>query len=361
MLRWKHEFSNTSQLDCQFYYSKQEIKESRDTFIETDEYEIAAQHTFSLGSINQIIWGGNYRTTEADTMPFNSGSDDDTLVGLFAQDEITILDTLRLVAGLKYEHSTFTGSDYSPRGSLLYSPHPDHHLRFSVSRAHTLPSFLENSLNIKFSPSLGFLSLLLPKGNKHLDTEKITAYELGYRTTLFNRAGLNVELYYNDLKDAILVTPVRKGLPFPLIFDNGFDAISKGVEVSVDLPLTSWWKLSANYTFQEVKKRDEHTDMYGIPKHKFNIWSSFTFRNGFSLDLMAYYVDDTKWDGLIEDVKIDDYLRFDVRIAQKLYNDRLELAFVGQNLTDKLHPESADGAGTYEVERLLYGQITYKY
>ena len=52
-------------------------------------------------------------------------------------------------------------------------------------------------------------------------------------------------------------------------------------------------------------------------------------------------------------------VRFDIRLAQKLFNDKLELAFVGQNLTDKLHPETSDATGTYEVERLLYGQMTF--
>jgi len=117
----------------------------------------------------------------------------------------------------------------------------------------------------------------------------------------------------------------------------------------------------ANYTFQEMENKRENKDILGTPKHKFNIWSSFTFNNGFSLDLMAHYVDDTKWSGLTEDVKIDDYVRLDIRIAQKLFNDRVELSFTGQNVTDKLHPETSDVTGTYEIERLLYGQITFHF
>ena len=76
---------------------------------------------------------------------------------------------------------------------------------------------------------------------------------------------------------------------------------------------------------------------------------------------MAMYVDKTKWTGLMEYLKVDDYVRLDMRIAQNFFHDKLEIAFVGQNLSDKLHPEISDGIGSYEVERLLYGQITYKY
>ena len=56
---------------------------------------------------------------------------------------------------------------------------------------------------------------------------------------------------------------------------------------------------------------------------------------------------------------MDDYIRVDVRVSQKLFNDRVELSLVGQNLTDKFHEETADAVGTYKVERLLYGQFTY--
>jgi outer membrane receptor protein involved in Fe transport len=125
--------------------------------------------------------------------------------------------------------------------------------------------------------------------------------------------------------------------------------------------LTPWWSVTANYTFQEVEYTRINQNAPGTPKHKFNLGSRFTFRNGFSLDLKAHYVDDTKWSGLTEDIKIDEYVRFDLRIAQKFFNDKLELSFVGQNLTDKLHPETSDGVATYEVEQLFYGQITFKY
>ena len=64
---------------------------------------------------------------------------------------------------------------------------------------------------------------------------------------------------------------------------------------------------------------------------------------------------------MIKDVKVDDYVRLDIRIAQKLFNDKMEISVTGQNLTDKLHPEYFDGVATYEVERLIYGQLTVNF
>jgi iron complex outermembrane receptor protein len=292
-----------------------------------------------------------------------SGTEHDDLIGFFFQNELKIFDTLRLVAGLKYEKNSFTGGDWSPRGCILYSPWSNHHFRFSVSRAYRTPGFFEDSAHVaKTLPSpLPPFPIALVVGNEHLDPEEMTALELGYRTTLFKKLGFNAEFYYNELDDVSDIIITRNRLPLLVYWDNAFNAIAKGVEVAIDLPVTPWWTLKANYTFQEVENKRDNKDLQGTPKHKFTIGSRFTFTNGFSLDVQAHYVDDTRWGGLTGDTTIDDYVRLDIRVSQKLFNDKLELSVTGQNLTDKLHPEFSDGTGTYEVERLIYGQLTINF
>jgi outer membrane cobalamin receptor len=198
-------------------------------------------------------------------------------------------------------------------------------------------------------------------GNERLDPEKMTAFELGYRTTLFKKIVLNVEFYYNELDKYIDIEMVKHTWPFRARWENVANIIAKGIEVSADYPVTSWWTLKANYTFQEIEHKRANKDLPGVPKHKFNICSSFTFKNGFSLDMKAHFVDETEWNELPGEVKIDDYLRFDMRISQKLFSDMVEISLVGQNLTDKLHPETSDVIGSYESERLIYAQVMLKF
>jgi outer membrane receptor protein involved in Fe transport len=196
-------------------------------------------------------------------------------------------------------------------------------------------------------------------GNDDIDPENMTAFELGYRTTLFNKIGLNVEFYYNEIDKVIENVVIRKQWPFLISWDNSFDAIAKGIEVELNLPVTPWWTVKANYTFEETENKRANKDISGTPKHKFNLASSFTFKNGFTLDARAHFVDETKWSGLTDSTKVDDYLRLDIRISKKLFNDKVELSLVGQNLTDSLHPETSDGTTTYETDQLIYGQITF--
>ena len=361
MLRFEHKFSETSQFHFQLYRDYFEIHtDSSEVIIENGKYDVEAQHSFLLGKKNQIVWGMNYRGIEIDSNYLSPEDKDDDIIGFFVQDELKILDNLSFIAGIKYERNSYTGGDWSPRGCILYSPWHNHHFRFSVSRSYTLPTIVEDSLDLVKTLSSPFppIPLLHAVGNDHLDPEEMTSFELGYRTTLFKKVGLNVELYYNEIDGIIDQELVMFTLPLLVSWENEFDAINKGIEVSVDLPVTLWWTLKANYTFQEAENKNDDEDIFGVPKHKFNLWSSFTFKNGFSLDAIAHFVDDTKWDGYN---KVDDYVRLDIRLSQKLFNDMVELSFVGQNLTDKLHPETSAELGGYEVERLIYGQVTLRF
>ena len=361
MLRWGYDFSDTSQLQIQGYRDYYQVHSSdKSVDITEEKYDLELQHFFTLGERHNLVWGANYRNTEADSAYLSPTKDTDDLYGFFLQDEMKLLDNLSFIAGIKYENNSFTGGDWSPRGSILYSPWENQHFRFSISRALRTPSFVENSFNVTqpLPSPLPPIPLLFVVGNEDLDPEEMTAFELGYRTTLFNKVGLNIEFYYNDLDDVIENTIIKSTWPLLISWSNDNHVIAKGIEIAADFPVTPWWTVTANYTFQEVEYKRINQDVPGAPKHKVNLWSSFTFKNGFTFDMIAHYVDDTKWSGLTGDVKIDDYVRFDIRLAQKLFNDKLEFAFVGQNLTDKLHPETSDATGTYEIERLLYGQIT---
>jgi iron complex outermembrane receptor protein len=364
ILKWEQQISDTSQFHLNLYHDNTRFNsDDKQLSIEGGNTEVEVQHAFALGTRNKMVWGGNYRNTIAKSSLTRSRTDHDDLIGFFLQDEFTLSDRVTLVAGVKYERNSFSGSDWSPRGCILYSPWDNHHFRLAVSRAFRTPGFFEeNSRFVKTLPSpLPPLPIALILGNEHLDPEEMTAYELGYRTTLLNRLGLNLELYYNDLNDIIDLVTLRQSVPYVLAYDNAYNAISKGIEVSLDLPVAPWWTLTANYTFQEVENKRANTDVGGTPKHKFNLGSRFTFNNGFNLDIRVHYVDDTSWEGLIEDVKVDDYVRLDIRIAQKLFKDTVEVSVTGQNLTDKLHPEYFDGVASYEVERLIYGQLTINF
>ncbi|MCP4715612.1 MAG: TonB-dependent receptor [Deltaproteobacteria bacterium] len=368
MLRWEHRHSQTSNFHLQLYHSNFEANSTLKFFeTECDTNEIELQHSFAAGDHHLILWGGNYRSSEARSSYLDAYNDHDDLVGFFVQDEIRVLDSLTVVGGVKFENNSFTGSDWSPRLSVLYTPAFDHQLRLTWSQAYRTPSFIENGMlmNSTFPPPLQQIPLATINGNRHLSTEKNTAWELGYRTTLFHKIKLNVELYYNNLKNLIEYHTNTSRLPADIQFRNNYNAVSMGTEIDLRFPVTSRWMLSANYTYQEVENKRAERDVNATPRHKVNVESHYLFQNGISLNIRAHFVAETKWrdpsGGLLNRFTIDDYLRLDVRIAKKFFNNHLELAAVGQNLTDKLHPEGTEGFTVFESDRLIYFQATWQY
>jgi len=363
MVRWEHRFSDTSQVSLQTYHDHAEVHSP--VVVEEDKYDVELQHALAIGERNHMVYGGNYRTITVDSNLLSPETNQDDILAFFVQDELTVTEKLRFVAGIKFEKNSLTGVDWSPRGCILYAPWENQQFRFSVSRAFRTPGFVEDSaytitrLPLTDAVSIPVLSTI---GNQHLKPEQMTAFELGYRTALFNRVGLNIELYYNELDNTIENVVKKRTFPLEVSWDKVSDSVAKGIEVAADYFITPWWQVSANYTFQEVEYKKYNRDVPGTPRNKCNLWSSFTFNNGITFDVIAHYVDKTKWSGLsgvLEDVKVDDYVRLDMRIAKKLCNNSVEIALVGQNLTDKRHVETSDGVGTFDVGQLIYGQMTF--
>ncbi|HXG47874.1 MAG TPA: TonB-dependent receptor [Methylomirabilota bacterium] len=59
---------------------------------------------------------------------------------------------------------------------------------------------------------------------------------------------------------------------------------------------------------------------------------------------------------------IPSYVEGDIRVAWRP-NEKWELALVGQNLFDSVHPEYAPGlgGGPFQIERSFYGKATFRF
>ncbi len=77
------------------------------------------------------------------------------------------------------------------------------------------------------------------------DPEFVTAYELGFKTDLFDsKMRLNASLFYNDFEDLQVFTLVNQGANVIQILENASDANASGIELDLSAVLTQG--LSAN-------------------------------------------------------------------------------------------------------------------
>lgn len=371
--RWHHEVSRTSGLDLQVYYDRTHRREP--TFREDrDTFDVDFQHRFLLSPRHDINWGAGYRVTSGKvdgvpTVAFLPSRRTDQLFSAFVQDEIRLLsDQLRLTVGSKFEHNDYSGFEAQPSVRLLWLAAPRQTVWAAVSRAVRTPSRLEHDLALTalVDPTIpAFISVV---GDKEFVSEKLLAYELGYRTQPAPRFFLDVTAFYNVYHDLLSLepgalflepSPPPPHLVFPVFLRNKMDARTYGGELAADWRVSNRWRLNTTYSFLQVnleKEADsldastERSTEGSSPHHQVSVESFVSLPKNLEFDVVFHFVDD------LPSQAVGSYPTADVRFGWRP-TEALELSIVGQNL---LQPHHAEFGGGTEVKRGVYGKITWR-
>ena len=369
--RWTRELGKDSNFQLQAYWDRFEQRQRNGGFkFTTDTYDVDFQHQFPIGDRQKVVYGLAYRlqTNVFTGLGINPGIDDELNVfSAFLQDEIAVVpDRLTLMLGSKFEHNDFTGFEWQPSGRLLWMPTKRQSVWVSVSRAVRTPDLLENDFRV--------LPVLVP--NRDLRSEEVIAYELGYRIQATDRLSFDTALFYNDYSRLSVFGPVSGSAILPLQFQNGMTGETYGAEISATWKPTDWWKLSASYSYLKLNLHADENLPAGFramaevtekqsPQNNFYIRSSFDLPHNVDFDLILRYVDQlpgystTLLGATSVNAGVKSYLTLDARLAWRATKN-LEIAVIGQNLFDSHHPENF-ATTQIEVERGVYGQVTYRW
>jgi iron complex outermembrane recepter protein len=378
--RWQHVFSATSDLSVQLYYDytyrrEPTFRESRNTF------DLDVQHHFHLSWPwpQEIRVGFGYRLTSDDiatdpTLIFMPHRRTDQLFSAFVQDEIKIVgERLHLIIGSKFEHNDYSGFEIQPSLRLVWTLAPRHTLWGAVTRAVRTPSRIEHDLDLNalLEPQIPTFARVI--GSAAFDSEKLLAYELGYRVQPIPRLFLDVAGFYNRYNDLLSLEP---GTPFteatptpahvvvPFLFRNGIHGESYGVELAADWQPFDWWRVSGIYSYLQLNlMRDQGSlDTLTIPStegtsptHQFSLRSFISLPGNVDFDLVWRYVD------RLPSQDISSYFTLDAHLGWRPLPS-LTVAVVGQNLLTDHHAEFAgQSSGSTEVERSVYGKVVWRW
>lgn len=359
--RWTHTFSDESDFKVQLYFDRTWRRDVPSTI--SDElvtYDFDFQHRFPIGQWQSVIWGLGYRLMRDDTpssttfvgfvpqfrsMPLFSG---------FVQDEITLVPKrLKFTLGTKFEHNVFSGFEVQPSARLAWTPTEWQTIWGAVSRAVRSPSRIDVDYHIPTAPPFAIA------GGPNFDSEKVVAYELGYRMQPARKLSLSLATFYNDYDDIYGVELADPPAPLPFTIQNGTDGQSWGAELSGTYQPTRWWRLRGGYTYfhKDLWNRPGHTftdagraGLGNDPRHQFLLQSLLDLPANFQFDVTARYVDS------LPNPHVPNYFAMDVRVAW--HYKELEVALVGQNLLDNQHPEFA---ADQEIPRSIYGKVTWRF
>lgn len=375
--RWQHAIGEESNLQLRAYYDRTHRNDpSFDDELNTGDLDF--QHTFPLPLRQQITWGANYRYTAN----FNDGkavfqldpeSSHDNLYSAFAQDQISILDTLRLTIGTKLEHNDFSGFEAQPSARAAWQASASHTVWAAFSRAARVPTRLERDVSIDVAdPASDPLPRLI--GSKGYESEELNAYELGHRWQPLDNLSLDLAAFYNDYED---LNSLEVGAPFadesgktiiPVINTNLSQGRSHGVEALLSYSPLPYWRLSGSFSYIDLEIEPRGMDVNNgrlregsTPYRQFGLRSFLDLPAGLQLDML--FRDVGRIRSLQEDATatgIDRYAELDIRLGWKM-NENVEFSVIGQNLLDEAHLEFGEPAARGEIERSVYGQVVLRY
>ena len=341
---------------------------------------------------HHLIWGLGYRATTDWTagtfdISLTPSRDIEHLANLFVQDEIAIVpDALSLILGSKFEYTSWSGFDVQPNLRLVWNPEPQQAVWAAVSRAVRTPSRAERNLVFNYGalnpPVVPFPTLVTVFGNPGMLSEKVIAFETGYRWQPTQRINLDISGFYNLYSDLATVdtqAPTLIGglLPqLPVRFQNLGTGHAYGLEVAAGWQPTDWLSLRSAYTFQltELTPAAGSTDttlaayQNSIPRHQVYGRASVSLSPAVALDLQARYVGRLNLAAanspLLTLPNVNSYWALDARLGWRL-TDRIMMELIGQNLNRSRHVEFADfgptRAATAEIPRAAIVRMTVQF
>ena len=179
--------------------------------------------------------------------------------------------------------------------------------------------------------------------NRDFQSEKLIAYELGYRHQFSPQASVDMTGFINDysqLRDLSFgALSFSTGLPrqliLPALLNNQASALTYGVEVSVDWKPLDRWRLQGSYSFLKMdiasneflKQLDPTTGGADkvSPQHQLSFRSNYDVSEKLQLNLWLRYT------SAIDFYQIPDRVTMDAKLVFKPARN-VELFLVGQNL-----------------------------
>jgi iron complex outermembrane receptor protein len=376
LTRWQYnEGSNEYSIKAYYDYTK------RDLFIFEDQtqlFDIDFNHSFNADSHN-IIWGLGYNLQVLDTVgtdffSYAPAERTDSLISAFFQDKVQLHDDVSFTLGTKLEYNDYTGFEWQPSARLGWEVNDDNFLWASFTRAIRVPGRPGHDLNIAVAAQQTpqGTGLIRQIGDDSVDSEKMLAYELGYRTQPLENLSLDATVFFHDYitlaSDSLGAPFLRNDVTFgtypvfPLNAGDDSTAETFGFEIAADWKASRSLMLSGSYSAIEMDVNGGSTFVAGeglTPNHQITLESHYTPDEHWEVDTMLYYTDELN--PSVTRV-IPSYWRLDTRVAYN-FDNGLSLSLVGQNLLDDQHPEFSPFVYNQQIEvpRTVYGRVAWAF
>ena len=202
-------------------------------------------------------------------------------LGLYAQDDIALRDSLTFSAGLRYDRSNIAQDRISPRLALIYRPQPASVLKLLYGSAFRAPNAYELYYTFPGAP--------VQLGNPALKPETIQTTEAVWEQYLGSDTHLQASAYFYRIKDWIVQVSTLSGA---LQFQNQPMVSGKGLELEGEQRFAGAARLRASLAAQFVPDYPNGA-LNSAPKYllKANYSTPLFGSNSWRSGIEAQYVD----------------------------------------------------------------------
>ena len=373
--RWNHTFDGGSNLQVQAYFddTRRFVSGGGGGGEGLNTFDLDIQHDFALNDRNKVVWGGGARVDQFEIFgspgfEFSPNAGKLNYTNIFIEDTISVTDRVKLIPGIKLEDDAYVGFEPLPSLRASWKITDANLLWAAVSRAVRTPTPFDRDVQGGGPPPLLI-------GGADFQSEKLVAYEIGYRTQPTPNTSLSVSTYYNDYKSLRSVDFTSTF--FPVAFANFTQGDTYGVEVWGTYKVTDWWRLSAAFNIQHENLAFNVPLTPGIlaafeapfvsslvnqtigytgddPTHQASLRSSMDFVHNVTWDAELREV------GALPNPYVSSYVELNSRVGWAV-SSSLSLAFSGFNLLHTQHLEFGAGAGAVEVGRSFLANIQVRF
>ena len=357
LTRWDREIDAKSSFFAQLYFDSY-YKENPGYAERVDTYDAELRYVRELNSMHKISIGTGYRMVRDhfesnETIEFSPAHTQRDTFRIYGQDEITLLENeLTLILGTKYERNDHTGTEWQPSAKLIWTPNEEHTFWGAVTRAVKTPSRTEDDITNR----IGFIGLneLNVVGDRSLESERLMAYELGYRFTPEDKPlSLDLTLFYHDYNHINSI----EAQGFDQLITDSEEGYTIGGEAFISYQVTSAWKLKSSYSYIETKFPNTIRLVGGSTPHMASLMSEYDLTDKIKLFQNLYFVDQYTSSRF----SYNDQTRLDIGMSWQI-SDSMKFSAWGLNLLDPQTLEHADDESvTAEFPRSFYVQLEWNF
>lgn len=266
-------------------------------------------------------------------------------VGIYLQDQITLVDGLILALGGRYNIADSEFSDsidpdlnsdrvdtsFTPSAGIIYQP--TENISFYASYA---KSFLPNvGRSRETDLELGQTIL-----GDEFDPEEGRQFEIGLKAELFDD-NILATLALFDLKRTNVLNPQT------LSSSQVGEQKSRGIELDIAGEILPGWKIISSYAYTDTEILDDEVipdgnKLQNVPEHAFSIWTTYDIQQGSLEGLgfgLGFFFEGEKQGNLENSFSLPSYFRTDAALFYE--RDQFKAQLNVKNLFDIRYFESA--------------------